>query len=108
MEGRPSKGVYPRVYDAVREVPAGRVTSYGRVAERIGSYGAARMVGWALRQLPEGSGVPWWRVINAQGYISIVHPEASADKQRELLEAEGVCFERRGGLWHLIDTELWW
>lgn len=99
---------FERVYESVRQVPPGRVTSYGRVAESIGSYGAARMVGWALRQLPEGSDVPWWRVINARGYISIVSPVHAAEAQRELLESEGVHFERREGLWFLTSDEWWW
>lgn len=98
---------YERVYEAVRRIPPGRVTSYGRVAESIGAYGAARVVGWALRQLPPNTDVPWWRVINAKGYISIINENNSAEVQCSLLEAEGVRFERREGLWWLTSDEWW-
>ena len=58
-------GFFDRVYTVVRRIPAGRVTSYGHVAALCGKPCAARTVGWALHGLPDGSDVPWHRVVNA-------------------------------------------
>ncbi|MBD3222052.1 methyltransferase [bacterium] len=86
------------VWDLVRTIPRGRVTTYGRIATLVGTpagmavvayqaYGA-RWVGGAMSRSPHG--VPWWRVINAQGRISV---RDLASEQRRLLEAEGVVFD---------------
>jgi methylated-DNA-protein-cysteine methyltransferase-like protein len=84
---------YQQVYALVRQVPAGKVVTYGQVAALLGSPRAARAVGYALRFLPAGSDVPWHRVINHQGGISPRYPAESPIIQRLLLEAEGVCFD---------------
>jgi methylated-DNA-protein-cysteine methyltransferase-like protein len=84
---------YQQVYALVRQVPAGKVVTYGQVAALLGSPRAARAVGYALRFLPAGSDVPWHRVINYQGGISPRYPAESPILQRVLLEAEGVCFD---------------
>jgi methylated-DNA-protein-cysteine methyltransferase related protein len=84
---------YQRVYALVRQVPAGKVVTYGQVAALLGSPRAARAVGYALRYLPTESGVPWHRVINHQGGISPRYPAESPIVQRLLLEAEGVDFD---------------
>jgi methylated-DNA-protein-cysteine methyltransferase related protein len=83
-----------RVYRVVRRVPAGRVIAYGGIAALLGAPRAARGVGHALSTLPEGSSVPWWRVVNGRGEISLTHHRGLL--QRSLLEAEGVRFERGG------------
>jgi methylated-DNA-protein-cysteine methyltransferase-like protein len=85
-----------RVYRIVRSVPRGRVVSYGGVAAILGKPRAARGVGQALSALPEGSDVPWWRVINGRGEISIKGRIHGAALQRALLRAEGVRFDRSG------------
>lgn len=85
-----------RVYRLVRRVPPGRVTSYGEVAALLGAPRAARGVGQALRTLPRGSDVPWWRVLNARGAVSL--PALHGHLQRGLLEAEGVRFGRGGAV----------
>lgn len=87
---------YLRVYEKVREVPPGRVVTYGQIALALGSPAAARATGYALHNLPEGSDVPWWRVINTRGAISLKGRGMQADLQRELLEREGVSFDRDG------------
>lgn len=79
-----------QVYAAVSKVPFGTVTTYGYIATMIGRPRAARIVGWALRNLPEGVDVPWWRIINSQGYISIQNPHAPKELQKLLLEKEGI------------------
>jgi methylated-DNA-protein-cysteine methyltransferase related protein len=85
-----------RVYDMVRRVPHGQVVSYGGVAALLGQPRAARGVGQALRALPDGSDVPWWRVINRNGEISIRDPGHAPRLQRVLLEDEGVEFDAAG------------
>jgi methylated-DNA-protein-cysteine methyltransferase-like protein len=82
---------FEQVHALVRCIPAGRVASYGQIARLLDQPHAARTVGWALQGVPEGSDVPWQRVINAAGRISIPDPEGAAE-QRRLLEAEGVVF----------------
>jgi len=89
-------GFFERVYRLVRQVPPGKVTSYGALARMLGRPRAARTVGWAMHSLPEGSDVPWHRVINSQGRISISRREHSGVLQRVLLEAEGVEFDTDG------------
>jgi len=91
-----SKSRWETIYRAVRNVPRGRVASYGQIAELAGLEGHARQVGYALHALPDGSGVPWHRVINAKGEISPRSAGDSHELQRMLLEAEGVEFDERG------------
>jgi methylated-DNA-protein-cysteine methyltransferase-like protein len=80
----------------VRRIPRGRVATYGDVATAAGLEGHARQVGYALHDLPSGSNVPWHRVINAKGEISIRSAGDSHELQRLLLEAEGVEFDLAG------------
>lgn len=76
-------------YDVVRHIPAGQVATYGQVAELAGFPGCARQVGRALAMLPPGSDVPWQRVLNARGVISLP-PGDGLERQRDALRAEGV------------------
>lgn len=85
-----------RVHAAIRRIPYGRVLSYGDVAALAGVPRAARGVGQVLRELPEGSDVPWWRVVNSRGGISLT--SYAGGLQRMLLEQEGVRFGRDGRL----------
>jgi methylated-DNA-protein-cysteine methyltransferase-like protein len=78
----------------VRSIPPGRATSYGAIAAYLGSPRAARGVGWALSSLPAGTDVPWWRVVNRNGEISIKGAPGLPALQRSLLEAEGVVFRK--------------
>lgn len=86
---------YGRIYEVVRNIPAGRVATYGQIARMAGIPRQARQVGYALHRLPEGTEVPWHRVINEKGGISL-DPHGSGALQRSLLEAEGVCFADDG------------
>lgn len=86
---------YQRIYRVVRRIPVGRIATYGQVARLAGLAGHARQVGYALHALPEGSGVPWHRVLNARGEISRRAEPGWEGVQRSLLEAEGVCFDER-------------
>lgn len=85
-----------RVYRVVSAVPRGRVVSYGGVAALMGKPRAARAVGSALCELPDESDVPWWRVINRNGEISISCIHHGPALQRALLIREGVQFDRAG------------
>lgn len=89
------KSFYEQVYDVVRQIPRGKVTSYGRVAQMLGRPNAARAVGYALSALKDEpadkrANVPWHRVINSQGRITISNREHTAEDQAHLLRAEGV------------------
>ncbi len=88
---------FEHIYRAIRQVPAGRVVTYGQIARALGDPRGARTVGWALRVLPDGSDVPWQRVINSQGRISVDGGVgAGAQQQRRMLEEEGVTFAPDG------------
>jgi methylated-DNA-protein-cysteine methyltransferase-like protein len=89
-------GFFEKVYRIARQVPSGRVTSYGSIARLLGEPRAARTVGWALHSLPTGSDVPWHRVISARGAVSPRLSRPVADLQRALLEDEGVEFGEDG------------
>lgn len=86
------------IYAAVISIPRGRVATYGQVADQAGLPGRARLVGSALRNLPEDSGVPWHRVVNAQGKISERPRLHAVTEQRVLLEDEGVVFRPSGSI----------
>lgn len=87
---------YKRIYGVVKRVPRGRVATYGQIAWLAGLPRGARQVGYALHALPQTRDVPWHRVINAQGRISMRSRSDHDELQRILLEAEGVTFDERG------------
>ncbi len=83
---------YDRVYQVVRQVPLGKVATYGQIAAIVGRC-TARMVGYAMGSLPPESDVPWHRIINAQGKISPRGARLGVLEQQERLEEEGVEFD---------------
>ena len=87
-----------RIWQVITLIPRGKVASYGDVAKQAGMPGAARRVGRALKGLPGDTRIPWHRVINAQGRLSLPADSASRYKQRERLEAEGIIFRRNGSV----------
>jgi methylated-DNA-protein-cysteine methyltransferase-like protein len=87
---------YSRIYAVVRRIPRGRVATYGQVAELAGLPGHARQVGYALHALPAGTAVPWHRVLNARGTLSLRREPGAEVTQRLLLEREGVRFDTGG------------
>jgi methylated-DNA-protein-cysteine methyltransferase-like protein len=89
---------FTHVYRLVSQVPKGKVVTYGQVAALLGAPRAARAVGTALRYLPRplSRTVPWQRVINAAGGISLRGDVTRTEEQRWLLEHEGVEFNRQG------------
>ena len=88
-------GFFERVFQVVRRVPPGKVVTYGGVARTLGQPHAARTVGWALRGLPAGTDVPWYRVVGAAGKV-MLGSEYGGQVQRAQLEAEGVQFDAQG------------
>ena len=82
---------YDEIYSWVCRVPEGRVATYGQIAGLVGRC-SARQVGYAMAAVPEGSGVPWHRIINSHGRISLRTGSEGHRLQRILLEAEGVVF----------------
>lgn len=82
-----------RVILVVSHIPYGSVASYGQVALLVGAPRAARQVGWILRGLGVETNIPWWRVVNNKGYVSIKASRFSANEQKALLEGEGVKFD---------------
>ncbi len=89
--------LYERIYAMVRRIPPGKVTTYGRIAELVGGC-TARMVGYAMAALKRGTApdVPWQRVINAKGRISVHGDGIGNAMQRTILEEEGVVFDAEG------------
>ncbi|HDP69160.1 MAG TPA: MGMT family protein [Candidatus Marinimicrobia bacterium] len=87
-----SSELYHNIYAVVKSIPFGKIATYGQIAALAGLPGRARQVGYALHALPDSSDIPWHRVINAKGEISIRSDPLYADIQRHLLESEGVVF----------------
>ena len=99
---------YTRVYDAVRKIPRGRVATYAQIATMVASPRSAQAVGWALRALPDLHDVPWQRVINAKGMISIENLRAPKVLQVKLLRDEGVEVQKIDGNYFVdLETYLW-
>jgi len=102
---------YQQVYAVVRRIPRGKVTSYGRIAQMLGRPRAARAVGYALNSLKgkerdrDYADIPWQRVVNSQGRISIVNREHGAQRQAEILREEGVVVSKE--LRINLDIYLW-
>jgi methylated-DNA-protein-cysteine methyltransferase-like protein len=95
--------LFEQVYQVVRRIPPGKVATYGQVARILGKPRGARTIGWALHSIPEGSNVPWHRVINARGIITLDAHGPGGAIQRALLEAEGIVFDEEGR----IDLEAY-
>jgi methylated-DNA-protein-cysteine methyltransferase related protein len=87
-QGKRKMSLWDPVYKLVKQIPRGRVLSYGAVAKALRLKGGARSAGRAMSATPQGKGIPWHRVLNAAGKIVIREPYSSL--QRRLLESEGI------------------
>ena len=85
-----SRSFFKRVYEVVRLIPHGRVTSYGAIARYLGSGGSARMVGWAMNASHGLDDVPAHRVVNRTGLLTGKHHFEGSMLMQQLLENEGV------------------
>ncbi len=97
-----------KIWQVVSAIPRGRVASYGQVAKLAGLPGYARYVGTTMKQLPRGSKLPWFRVINSRGELSLPFNSDFYLRQKQLLEKEGVEFtgkkiSMRTFAWHYGD-----
>ena len=90
------KVTYDLIHRVVSRIPRGRVATYGQIADIAGIPGQAPRVGYALSALADGTDVPWQRVVNAKGEISVRAHSGSESLQKKLLRAEGVLFNRDG------------
>jgi methylated-DNA-protein-cysteine methyltransferase-like protein len=95
---------YHRIYEVVMEIPEGRVTTYGAIAAFLGARRSSRMVGYALKSVPEEMALPCHRVVNRNGELSGKHHFASSTLMRDLLESEGVRFS---GEAVIMENHFW-
>lgn len=86
------KSVFERIYDVVRQIPEGKVATYGQVAALAGNKNWSRVVGYALHVNPDPENIPCYRVVNRHGEVSKAFAFGGKNKQIELLENEGVEF----------------
>jgi methylated-DNA-protein-cysteine methyltransferase-like protein len=84
-------GFNERVYEAVKAIPSGRVSTYGWVAAMAGNPRAARAVGWALHRNPDPANIPCHRVVNREGRLTGAFAFGGMDEQKRRLEREGVA-----------------
>jgi methylated-DNA-protein-cysteine methyltransferase-like protein len=81
---------FERVYEIVRQIPEGKVTSYGAIAKALGAARSARMVGWAMNASHNLEDVPAHRVVNRNGMLTGKHHFEGTNLMQQLLESEGV------------------
>ena len=93
---RAGLGFFDRVYGLVAKIPRGSVATYGQIARLLGTPRSARIVGWAMHGNPHGSKVPCHRVVQRGGSLSPNYCVGDPDRQRRLLEREGVTFRLDG------------
>ncbi len=85
---------FTKVFDVVKHIPFGRVTSYGSIANYLGSRGSARMVGWAMNaSFSATEAIPAHRVVNRNGMLTGKHHFGNPDIMQQLLENEGAIIE---------------
>ncbi|MBR1663535.1 MAG: MGMT family protein [Ruminococcus sp.] len=87
---------FEKIYEAVKKIPYGKVASYGQVAALAGNPRWARVVGYALHVNPDPENIPCYRVVTKDGRVSPAFAFGGSNRQRELLEAEGVRFDGSG------------
>ena len=89
-------GFFENVYKIVKNIPYGSVMSYGDVAELLGNKRMSRQVGWALHVNPDPEHIPCHRVVNRYGEVAKAFAFGGGNRQRELLESEGIIFDKKG------------
>jgi len=88
-----NRDFFQRVYEVVRQIPSGKVTTYGHIARKIGASRSARMVGYALNASHLEADVPAHRVVNRKGMLTGKHHFAGTHLMQQLLENEGLVIE---------------
>ncbi len=89
---------YQRVYEVVTRIPRGRVATYGQIAAMLGNPQASRAVGWAMQNAPGHLQLPCHRVVNKTGSLAPFYAFGGAEKQRAILESEGIDFLPNGNI----------
>ena len=87
------KSFYQRVIDIIKSIPAGKVATYGQIAAYAGNYRAARQVAFILHSSSRKENLPWHRVVNSKGSISL-KPSHGYEIQKKLLKKEGIIFKK--------------
>lgn len=87
---------FEQVYQVVKSIPYGRVMTYGTIANILGNLKSARQVGYALHVNPDPENIPCYRVVNRFGEVSKAFAFGGENRQKELLEKEGVIFDKKG------------
>lgn len=90
------QSAFEKIYEVVKKIPYGQVATYGQIAALAGSRRWSRVVGYALHANPDPDHIPCYRVVNRLGEVSQAFAFGGGNRQRELLEAEGVCFDAEG------------
>ncbi len=98
------QNTFEKIYDVVKKIPKGNVATYGQVAALAGNRRWARVVGYALHVNPDTKTIPCHRVVTKEGKVSSAFAFGGANRQIELLEAEGVRFQDG----HVIMEEYQW
>lgn len=103
---------YERIYQVVKQIPYGRVASYGQVAALAGNRRWSRVVGYALHVNPDGDNIPCYRVVTKDGFPSKAFVFGGENRQIELLTAEGIQFvdghvDMEKYCWDTPWMELW-
>ncbi len=93
MRGKMEKSSFEQIYDIVKQIPYGKVATYGQVAALAGNKRWARVVGYALHANPDPEHIPCHRVVNRFGEVSKAFAFGGENRQISLLEAEGVSLE---------------
>ena len=101
-----SKNTFERVYDVVRFIPAGYVTTYGQIARLLGNPRMSQVVGFALHVNPEPGIIPCHRVVNRFGGLADAFAFGGGNRQRDLLEQEGVTFTSDGNV--DLSRHMWY
>jgi methylated-DNA-protein-cysteine methyltransferase-like protein len=96
-----SDNFFERVYRVVRQIPYGKVTSYGAIAKALGATRSARMVGWAMNAAHNLEDVPAHRVVNRKGLLTGKHHFDGTNLMQQLLESEGIIIKEN----QIIDLE---
>jgi len=102
IEPKNDTPLYQRIYAVVRQIPHGKVATYGQISRIVGGC-SAQMIGFAMAALGPDTDVPWQRVINSQGKISLRAGGLGGALQREILEEEGVVFDEE----NKVDFEIY-
>ena len=97
------KDSHQRIWHTVLQIPAGKVASYGQIADLAGLPGRARLVGKALGYAPDELGVPWFRVLRSDRKLAFSPGSDIAEQQRQLLLAEGVILKN----YRVAADDMW-